>query len=101
MFTPLFYYIFLIFCGQVIKLKPIYLFKNLIFSLILCYFPQQFLYFFPEPHSKTLTVQKLINCLSDFDPDAKIYFSNNNGYTYGNISEWDFNEKYGNEEDED
>ena len=50
MFTPLFYYIFLIFCGQVIKLEPIYLFKNLNLSLVLCYFPQHCLYFFPEPH---------------------------------------------------
>ena len=47
-----------------------------------------------------MTVQELIDCLEGFDPDAKVYFSNDNGYTYGNISEWDFNEKY-EEDDED
>lgn len=54
----------------------------------------------PDQCGKTMTVQELIDCLSWFDPEAKVYFSNDNGYTYGNISEWDFNEKY-EEEDED
>ncbi len=54
----------------------------------------------PDQCGKTMTVQELIDCLSGFDPEAKVYFSNDNGYTYGNISEWDFNEKY-EEEDED
>lgn len=54
----------------------------------------------PDQCGKTMTVQELIDCLEEFDPDAKVYFSNDNGYTYGNISEWDFNEKY-EEDDED
>lgn len=54
----------------------------------------------PDQCGKTMTVQELIDCLEGFDPEAKVYFSNDSGYTYGNISEWDFNEKY-EEEDED
>ena len=53
----------------------------------------------PDQCGKTMTVQELIDCLSGFDPESKVYFSNDNGYTYGSISEWDFNENY--EEDED
>lgn len=36
----------------------------------------------------TMTVGELINFLQDFDEDSKIYLSNDNGYTYGNITEY-------------
>lgn len=36
--------------------------------------------------SNTMTVSELIECLSQFDDDAKVYISNNNGYTYGGIT---------------
>lgn len=35
---------------------------------------------------ETMTVGELINFLSDFDEDAEIYLSNDNGYTYGGIT---------------
>lgn len=34
---------------------------------------------------RTITVGELIEMLSEFDEDAKIYLSNDNGYTYGGI----------------
>ena len=36
--------------------------------------------------SNTMTVSELIECLSQFDDDAKVYISNDNGYTYGGIT---------------
>lgn len=36
----------------------------------------------------TLTVGELIGYLEQFDEDSKVYFSNDNGYTYGGLS-WD------------
>lgn len=48
----------------------------------------------------TLTVQELIECLSAYDPDAKIYFSNDNGYTYGNITQFSLDEFYEDEDEE-
>ena len=53
----------------------------------------------PDQCGSTMTVQEMIDCLSGFDPEAKIYFSNDNGYTYGSVKEYYFDEKY--EEDED
>ncbi len=46
----------------------------------------------------TMTVQEMIDCLPEFDPEAKIYFSNDNGYPYGSIHDYLFYEGY--EEDE-
>jgi len=37
---------------------------------------------------KTLTVGELIGFLSDFDENTPVYFSNDNGYTYGSLN-WD------------
>ena len=34
----------------------------------------------------TLTVEELINYLSEFDPESKVYLRNDNGYTFGSIS---------------
>lgn len=34
----------------------------------------------------TLTVEELINLLSEFDPESKVYLRNDNGYTFGSVS---------------
>ena len=47
----------------------------------------------------TLTVGELIGILSDYDEDAKVYFSNDNGYTYGGLN-WDTVEEREESEDE-
>lgn len=36
-------------------------------------------------NTSTLTVQELIDYLSDFDPDSPILFSSDNNYTFGEI----------------
>lgn len=35
----------------------------------------------------SLTVSELVNFLSQLDDDTPVYFSNDNGYTYGGITE--------------
>lgn len=40
----------------------------------------------PEQCGNTLTVQELIEILSDYNGDDFIYLSHDNGYTYGNIT---------------
>ena len=52
----------------------------------------------PEQCWSTMTVGELMDWLSKFDEDAKIYLKNDNGYTYGSISYDSFEEGY--EEDE-
>jgi hypothetical protein len=47
----------------------------------------------PNQCGRTLTVWELMELLKDFDPDTKIYFSNDGGYTYGSITEEDFDEE--------
>ncbi len=47
---------------------------------------------------RTLTVAELIDYLSQWGEDIPVYFSNDNGYTYGSINFDDINE---NEDDED
>ena len=42
----------------------------------------------------TMTVGELINFLMDFDEDAEIVLSHDNGYTYGGICEQDFSEVF-------
>ena len=54
----------------------------------------------PDQCGSTMTVGELINYLEQFDEDQKVYISNDNGYTYGSISNWDFNEKMEEEEDD-
>jgi hypothetical protein len=36
----------------------------------------------------TLTVGEVIEMLKDFDEDTPVYFSNDNGYTYGGL-DWE------------
>ena len=43
---------------------------------------------------KTMTVGELIEKLSSYDKNMKVYISNDNGYTYGGITESRINEEY-------
>jgi len=54
----------------------------------------------PDQCGKTLTVQQLIDILSGFEPESKIYLSNDNGYTYGAIRDYSFDEIYEEDDDE-
>lgn len=49
---------------------------------------------------RTLTVRELIEYLEQFDDDTKVYLRNDNGYTYGSITESSFtdSEELGEEE---
>lgn len=55
----------------------------------------------PDQCGKTMTVGELISFLSDFDEDMPIFLRNDGGYTYGNITEYSFDEGELDEEDED
>lgn len=46
----------------------------------------------PGQCGRTMTVGELIEFLQDFDEDTPIYLKNDNGYTYGNITEGSFEE---------
>lgn len=48
----------------------------------------------PEQIRKTMTVGELIAYLEMFDEDAPVYLKHDNGYTYGGITEKDFEEDY-------
>ena len=39
----------------------------------------------------TLTVGELIELLSAYDDDTLVYLRNDNGYTYGSITDYDIN----------
>lgn len=52
----------------------------------------------PEQCGRTMTVGDLIAYLEQFDEDAEIYLNNDNGYTFGNITEDSFEESYEDEE---
>lgn len=41
----------------------------------------------PEQCYETLTVGELLAILEGVDPDASVYFRNDNGYSYGFLSE--------------
>lgn len=43
----------------------------------------------PDQCGRTLTVGELLDILSEFDEDRAIYLRNDNGYTYGSITEED------------
>ena len=42
--------------------------------------------------ARTMTVGELIEFLNNFDEDEKIYLSHDNGYTYGGITAYRFEE---------
>lgn len=48
----------------------------------------------PEQCGRTMTVGELIDFLSQYDEDTEIYLKNDNGYTYGNITENSFEEDW-------
>ena len=50
---------------------------------------------------RTITVKELIQELEQYDEDAKVVLSHDNGYTYGGITERHFREEEDEEEDED
>lgn len=43
---------------------------------------------------RTMTVGELIDYLSYYERNAKVYIKNDNGYTYGNIDEHSFEEDF-------
>lgn len=44
-----------------------------------------------DKYCTTLTVGELIRVLSGYDEDTPVYLRNDNGYTYGEITERDIN----------
>lgn len=52
----------------------------------------------PDQCGSTMTVGELIQYLEQFDEDTKVFYSNDNGYTYGSIKSYQIQENY--EEDE-
>lgn len=46
-----------------------------------------------EQVRNTMTVKELIDILSEYDDDAKVYLSHDNGYTYGGIRYGSFSEQ--------
>ena len=44
----------------------------------------------PDQIRHTMTVSQLVAYLGQFDEDAEVYLSHDNGYTYGGITESDF-----------
>ena len=53
-----------------------------------------------EQCGKTMTVGELIEYLAEFDEDSPVYLRNDNGYTYGRITQDDINGDYAFEDDE-
>lgn len=45
----------------------------------------------PDQCGRTLTVGELIEILEEFDSDRPVFLRNDNGYTYGSITEGDIN----------
>lgn len=43
----------------------------------------------PDSCGATMTVKELIERLEEFDQDLPVYLINDNGYTYGNITDYD------------
>ena len=41
-----------------------------------------------ENEREAITVGELMQMLEDFDEDTKVYVSNDNGYTYGSVTEY-------------
>ena len=48
---------------------------------------------------KTMTAGELIQVLSVYDEDTPIYFSHDNGYTYGSLREENIDIRYDEEEE--
>lgn len=54
----------------------------------------------PDQCGRTMTVRELIDYLEQFEEDAEIYINNDNGYTFGSITESSFEENYDDEEEQ-
>lgn len=52
----------------------------------------------PEQCKSTMTVGELIAYLEQFEEDTPVYLNNDNGYTYGSITESSFEENYDEED---
>ena len=50
---------------------------------------------------RTMSVGELIALLEDYDEDTLVYVSNDNGYTFGEVTEYDFREAEQDEEEDD
>ncbi len=48
----------------------------------------------PDQCGRTFTVGELIAFLENFDEDAEVFLNNDNGYTFGSITERSFEEEY-------
>ena len=44
----------------------------------------------PSQIGRTMTVKQMIQKLEDYPEDMPVMFSNDNGYTYGEITDFDF-----------
>lgn len=53
-----------------------------------------------ENERTAITVGELISLLKDFAEDAKIYISNDRGYTYGSVTEYRIREDWIESEEE-
>ena len=52
-----------------------------------------------ENEREAITVGELMRLLEDFDEDAKVYISNDNGYTYGSVTEYRIREDWVDEDE--
>lgn len=52
-----------------------------------------------ENEREAITVGELMQMLEDFDEDAKVYISNDNGYTYGSVTEYRIREDWVDEDE--
>ena len=53
-----------------------------------------------ENEREAITVGELMQMLEDFDEDTKVYISNDNGYTYGSVTEYRIHEDWIESEEE-
>ena len=52
-----------------------------------------------EDEREAITVGELMRLLEDFDEDTKVYISNDNGYTYGSVTEYRISEDWVDEDE--
>ena len=52
-----------------------------------------------EDEREAITVGELMQLLEDFDEDTKVYISNDNGYTYGSVTEYRIREDWVDEDE--
>lgn len=52
-----------------------------------------------ENEREAITVGELMRLLEDFDEDTKVYISNDNGYTYGSVTEYRIREEWVDEDE--